>query len=174
MNGTYTYTAVAPAGYYSVNGTGNVSMPRAEALDLVFEPVLYNATINESGLPHGTVWWFNSSEFPNAPIVAPNGVVLSLGDGGYPYAVGVAPDWSARPSDGILHVNGSSTALTVLFAPAPVHGHVQERRAPRLGRMVGGDRPFERVEPRERTDRSRPPERNLLVVREREQFRTIR
>ncbi len=129
FNGTYAYTADPPAGYYAVNGTGEVHMPGGNAgAVLVFTflpipPILYDVAIQETGLPSGTSWWFNYT--PNrssGPLTAPGGAALTLGNGSYDYTVSAGDLWTAYPSRGVLVVDGAPTSLRVTFAPAPAYG----------------------------------------------------
>jgi hypothetical protein len=120
LNGSYSYTADPPAGYAAVNGTGLVQVngsPPAGIL-LTFVAIRYNVTVDESGLPDGTPWGFNTSA-RTFTAVAPASIVAALPDGSVTYNVTAGAGWTATPRNGTLTIAGTAIRLSVVFSAVP-------------------------------------------------------
>jgi hypothetical protein len=119
-NGTYSYAADPPAGYYATNGLGQVTVTGNGTPPLVlvsFAVEMYNVTVNETGLPYGTGWWFNAS-VGSFSAIAPSEIVLMLPNGSYPYTPSAGAAWAAAPPTGVLVVAGSPRLVALVFGPA--------------------------------------------------------
>ena len=113
-NGTYAYSIIsgnttfrAPGGTLVVDGT-------SRSVLVSFSPVTYLVTLSESGLPPGTMWWFNiTGQHPSYATAA--AISLSLANGTYSYRVGTASTEYLAPG-GSFSVKGNPLNLGVRFA----------------------------------------------------------
>lgn len=121
VNGAYTpyaFSAVTPAGYRSLNGTGHGQLHRQSLTTyLWFTPSAstYGVTFTETGLPADTSW---SVQLGATTLTgeAPS-LTASLPNGSYTFDVpGVAGYWPA-PSAGTVGVIGANISVPIAFSP---------------------------------------------------------
>ena len=89
-----------------INGLGPVNA--------VFAPYAYVVHVVATGLPAGGAFRldFNGTLYPSDG----SNLILTVGNGSYPYRVAPMPGWSATPDAGTVTVNGSSVGLGISFA----------------------------------------------------------
>ncbi|MHB1435538.1 MAG: YncE family protein [Thermoplasmata archaeon] len=111
-NGSYAFRvepipgwSVAPAGgTVTVNGSG-------ESVVLTFSRVTYAVTVDEVGLPNGTLWGVDF----NGTVASTTAAFLtwSVPNGSYPFRIVGVPGWATTGYVGTLGVNGSVVRVTV-------------------------------------------------------------
>ena len=111
-NGTYTYTvgvfngfSTAQTGSFTVNG-GPVSVP------IVFAPVYYAVTFEESGLPAGTSWQVTVGDATMSS--TGSSITFAETNGTYDYTIGIVSGWSTTDS-GTFTVAGAPVVVSVPF-----------------------------------------------------------
>ncbi len=136
VNGTYPYSVVDVVGYHQTTlpYSGAVVIAGAEIQEptLVFAPVSYTATFNESGLLGNTLWgvtvrsatgdqqWTGSAA-AGSPIQ-----ISGLANGSYSYSVAPTAEFAAVGSSGALRIAGGDSSTLVTFVPAPFAVRFQE------------------------------------------------
>lgn len=115
VNGTYNYTILPIDGYHANPSYGMVTVNGSSPdINIIFSPVLYRVSINESGLPTGFDWslfvngnWHNSTN---------SSVVLELSNGTYDYSASAGGgSYTLSGSNYTFTVNGSNVTVHVLF-----------------------------------------------------------
>ncbi|MEM0129734.1 MAG: hypothetical protein QXG65_06210, partial [Thermoplasmata archaeon] len=112
-NGTYAYSLQSVAGYVTPAG-GNLTIAGAGAQRTAdYLPFTVPVTVNETGLPTGTLWWFNVSGGPSVSSRQPT-LTVRLANGTYPYdAVSSDPAYeSVRGSAAVL---GYPVTVSIAF-----------------------------------------------------------
>lgn len=117
VNGTWNYSVAPIAGYTARPMAAEVTISGANrTVELTYEPVQYEVSLSESGLPSGTAWWASldggalvESTASTLMIPASNGVhsyqVFPPAD--YPAAV-----YAVHPSSGTVTVSGGPASVT--------------------------------------------------------------
>ncbi len=117
LAGRYYYVVGSVPGYLISQSSGMVNVAGNMKIALIFTPVMYSLTFNESGLPSGTQW-----------SVTLNGTALSstsqsitfiVRAGTYHYSVGNLTGYTASPATGTVKVS-SNSAVNIEFSPVLV------------------------------------------------------
>jgi thermopsin len=113
--GTYTYTVTAPAGYTASPSSGSVTVVSASvSVGLVFTPVTYTVTFQETGLPSSTVWALSFGGVLHWGTAGSGAstISFSVAAGTYNWLIGyIAGHPVAGASSGTLTVAGSFTVF---------------------------------------------------------------
>ena len=117
-NGSYPYQVVPVPGYVLSPTAGNVTVDGGGvAVPISFTvvpPARYEVTLQEVGLPVGTNW----SVTVGSIVLEGNGTSLDLNltNGTYAYTVGPVSGFTATPTSGEIHMDGSAQNLSVDFS----------------------------------------------------------
>ncbi|MEM3846938.1 MAG: hypothetical protein QXU98_14685, partial [Candidatus Parvarchaeota archaeon] len=121
-NGTYTYYANSTNPFYnSVSNSFTVNNANL-ILNITFSMTTYNITVNESGLPSGTEWYFNVSLSPSLTFFgnytsSTTSLTFSAPNNTYTFTLGTVNQvyYSSTTTYSSFTVNGSSLNLSVQF-----------------------------------------------------------
>ena len=120
LNGTYSFTIGAIAGYSASPISGTVKViGMAVSQPVTFTalpPGQYSLTFSETGLPSGTNW----SVTVGTTTYTSTGSTISFNEvnGTYSYTVGVVAGYTATPASGSVIVSGAAKAVSLAFAKA--------------------------------------------------------
>ena len=128
VNGTYSYTVGAVAGYTATPSSGSVTVNGvAKAVSIAFAKAsagtTYAVTFSESGLPSGTNWWVtldgSTMSFTTATIT------FQEANGSYSFTIGTVNGYTGSPSSGMIKVNGApvSQPITLTSSTSPGNGN---------------------------------------------------
>lgn len=112
-NGTYSYTIGAVAGFTPASSSGTVTVRGAStSVSMQFTPVLYNLTIDQTGLPSGDTWTVSvGGKMYNSTT---SSMVIQLHAGEYNVSVSGPSGYTAKLSSGNITVTGA-LSLTATF-----------------------------------------------------------
>ncbi|MCL4308054.1 MAG: YncE family protein [Candidatus Thermoplasmatota archaeon] len=117
-NGTYAYSIADVPGWHQTtlpySGTIAVHGSAVAEPTLAFARVVYTVTVTESGLPNGTLWWFNVTSGPSFALTFDTVSFLEP-NGSYFYTVATA-DRTYHAVGASWTVDGSAVSLSVVFA----------------------------------------------------------
>jgi len=117
-NGTYAYSVGAVAGYTTTGSSGTVTVAGdTVTVDVVFSPVLYVVTFNETGLPSGVQWSISVQGGPGGTTTGTS-ISISLPNGSYNYSA-TTPDSAYASSGGSFVVDGAPLTVPVTFSALP-------------------------------------------------------
>jgi YVTN family beta-propeller protein len=106
------YTAIPSEINWSLPGSS--SSPKVWNVSFAQRVPVYQVQVDASGLPAGVGWDVAlNGELQSARSAAMN---FSLPNGSYSYQVGSIDNYSGAPSNGTLHLSGSSAVLSVTFS----------------------------------------------------------
>ncbi len=119
-NGTYTFTVLPIAGYTATPNSGwdNVTGSTPNPVVIVWSSVLYNVTVNETGLGSSPAkWWINLT----SPIASPHPgigspIVLNLPNNTYSFTIACQDKrWEPVQASGTFTVNGLPITVSIQF-----------------------------------------------------------
>ena len=117
-NGTYAYSLAGVPGWHQTTlpYSGTIAVHGSAVVEptLAFARVVYTVTVTESGLPNGTLWWFNVTSGPSFALTFDTVAFLEP-NGSYAYTVATA-DRTYHAVGGSWTVEGSAVSLSVVFA----------------------------------------------------------
>ena len=112
-NGTYDYSASAPAGYFSSHSQGSVTVSgTGVVVDLAWSTATSPITFNEAGLPASTEW----SVTLNGTLVSSTNTSIVFNETtatGLLFTVSPIPGYVASPSSGSLNVTGVPASISI-------------------------------------------------------------
>ncbi|MVT35651.1 MAG: hypothetical protein GPW18_02595 [Euryarchaeota archaeon] len=120
-NGTYNFTiatvnklyAPSPSqGSFNVNGS-NLNIA------ILFKPVLYTVTFSETGLPSGTNWSVTFGNITKSSNT--NYIKFVVSNGSYQFVVASISGFIAKPSSGIISINGNNYTQAITFVPQGIY-----------------------------------------------------
>jgi len=112
--GAYVFTIRAPDGFSASpsQGSENVSNARVTVL-ILFAPVTYPVTFEESGLVQGTPWEIVAGAQPYDS--ATSSITIQLPNGSTPYSVGNVTGYSTVNRTGIIDVAGHPVTVPITY-----------------------------------------------------------
>jgi len=124
-NGTVAYLIPPSQGYLASPRSGNVTIDGAPVnLTVYFEPIPYNITFREAGLPSGVTWSLTLNNVPsdywnNGPLYSSTTPEISFQgfEGKYAFSVQVSDGYGPSPSNGTLWIQGGNVTTDVSFVP---------------------------------------------------------
>ena len=128
VNGTYSYTAGAVAGYTPTPSSGIVTINSVnKTVSLTFvpsTPATYAVTFSESGLAAGTPWSVTLNSL--TMVGTTMNLVFEEPEELYHFTIGPVRGYTATPSSGSVTVNGSSVGVFIIFTSTPVSGEANQ------------------------------------------------
>jgi hypothetical protein len=124
-NGTHSYSISTIPGFIASHGRDYRVDGGPVFIRLIFHQVLFQVSVNQTGLPGGEPWWvdlFNTTQSfnQNTTSYAPTNFSFLEGNATYNYTVGDAGLWRAEPSHGTFVVDGSGVQVNIHFIPPPL------------------------------------------------------
>jgi YVTN family beta-propeller protein len=116
-NGTYSYTAYLSNGTYRALSGSFVVDGRPAEVSVSFSRVTFQVILNESGLPTGTNWSVTLNGVPASS--TDSTIAFAETNGSYAFSVGGVPGYGARPSSGLLAINGTNVSESIVFSRTP-------------------------------------------------------
>ncbi|MGC8995827.1 MAG: hypothetical protein ACP5JT_03995 [Thermoplasmata archaeon] len=118
-NTNYSYTISTVNKNYSPKpSSGYIDSPSSTTIYVKFNPVLYNVTFTESGLPANTKWYVNvtSGSITTPYSSTSSTITFQEMNGTYNYTIStVNKDYSPSPSSGSFTVNGKDVKISISF-----------------------------------------------------------
>ena len=113
-NGTYNWSVGLVSGYRANRTHGTLVVNgSASSIALDWSVVDYTVQVRETGLPTGSLWWFNLTLGASYSSTT-GGLNLSQSNGTYPYTLGSAnPEYAG--SSGNLSIRGANQTVDVVF-----------------------------------------------------------
>ncbi len=120
-SGSYQYTVSSVPGYAASSHSGTITVSGANtAVTIVWKPVTYAVTFNETGLPPETSW---SVSLGGTSLSSTNSsITFQVVNGTYSYSVSSSGLFQAQNSRGNVNVNGSGVTISVIFTPTSAAG----------------------------------------------------
>jgi len=114
-DGTYAYTVGPVKGFNATVGSGNVTVDLSNQTILVdFVPWVFEVTVQETGLPNGTVWGFTVGG--NHFSTNHSSDQFGLPNGSYTYTVDAVKGYDVANGSGTVQVIGQAVTIEVHFS----------------------------------------------------------
>ena len=126
MNGTYSYTIGAVAGYTATPSSGSVTMNgAAKTVSVAFAKsstgtTTYTVTFTETGLSVGTSWSVTLNGSTKSSTTAT--ITFQEANGSYSFTVGSVSGYTVGPSPGTIKVNGAAVSQPITFTSSTSQG----------------------------------------------------
>ncbi|MCI4335682.1 MAG: thermopsin family protease [Thermoplasmata archaeon] len=116
VNGSYSYSYLVVPGYLPTPAVGQVNLTGAGAtIPVQWGLASYGITVQESGLPLGTIWSATLDGITHSSSAAV--LAFGLANGSYAYSITSIAGYSVQPRVGTLNISGQPQALSVTFSP---------------------------------------------------------
>ena len=137
-NGTYPYTSEPVAGYAAAPANGTVVVNGSDVLvGVKFSTTpVYNVTLTESGLPHGTNWSGSIDSVTEHSTTA--NLMFTEPNGTYLFQPGLVPGWTTLFSGQTVIVNGSAVNASIAWSQAVYQVLFNQTGLPVLSLPPGG------------------------------------
>ncbi len=149
--GIYAYTVGAIPGWTTSSYSGSVTVNRvAPSVSVPWTPLTYSVTIEQTGIPNGTMWTVEATLTSELPGTAPSGLgtswfadstgptaLLQLPNGTYSYAITASGFQTVTP--GPFTLSGQAETLPpVAVSPSPASSGLSSWFYVAVGVVIGG------------------------------------
>ncbi len=113
-NGTYSFALQDVPGFRGSPPSGVITLDgKSETLSFLFDPVTYNLTMSEEGLPAGVLWGvsMNGTDW----VSHASTLNLSVGNGSWSWRLQQVPGFRGQPSAGTIRVQGVPETVLIHF-----------------------------------------------------------
>ncbi len=119
-NGSYEFLVLPVPGFLGTPELGSITVDGALlVVPLRFQPVLYDVTFTETGLPAGTAWSVQVGS--TTETASGDSITFSLPNGTYAYTASTSANFTGVPAGGSVVVLGASLDRAVTFRAIPTY-----------------------------------------------------